>query len=182
MTKTLPMEAHELLPRHSGAFSDIDSEYFLEDHDYTSPSFGPLQRLYSFSKLYRRQRPRQKYKQLLCWALVTILSAVTFLVLFTVVFLPSYTHLPEHYQVLKRNCQASQIPGRGNVGNEKVFIAATLQDRDGLLLGGEWGAAIVELVQLLGPENVHLSIYENDASNLAQDSLHGLGKHLNCKF
>jgi hypothetical protein len=106
---------------------------------------------------------------------------ITFWIIFTAIFRPSYNIPPQHYKILERKCTESRDPGRGNVNNEKVFIAATLYDRNGLLVGGEWGTAVAELVQILGPENVHVSIYENDPDALAQDALYELGTRLDCE-
>ncbi|KAL8778402.1 MAG: hypothetical protein Q9213_007428 [Squamulea squamosa] len=41
----------------------------------------------------------------------------------------------------------------------------------GTLVEGHWGRAILELVELLGPNNVHLSVYEDDASPQAKAAL-----------
>jgi hypothetical protein len=81
---------------------------------------------------------------------------------------------------LERSCKNSTKPGRGNPNNEKVFIAASIYDHDGSLLAGQWGAAVLELVQLLGPQNVHLSVYENDPNIAATASLAKLGSQLKC--
>ena len=59
--------------------------------------------------------------------------------------------------------QQSTAPGRGNPRHEKVFIAASLYDPDGELALGQWGSRVLELIDLLGPDNVFLSIYENDS-------------------
>jgi hypothetical protein len=82
---------------------------------------------------------------------------------------------------LERSCKNSTKPGRGNPNNEKVFIAASIYDHDGSLLAGQWGAAVLELVQLLGPQNVHLSVYENDPNIAATASLAKLGSQLKCE-
>jgi hypothetical protein len=84
--------------------------------------------------------------------------------------------------VLERRCKNSTQPGRGNPNNEKVFIAASIYDHNGTLLAGRWGNTVVELVQLLGPQNVHLSVYENDPNDAARASLAKLGSQLNCEF
>lgn len=84
---------------------------------------------------------------------------------------PSYTHLPHHYQELRQRCIQSIIPGRANVNNEKVFIAASLYDPSGELTGGAWGESVLQLIDMLGPNNVFLSIYENDPDPLARASL-----------
>ena len=72
--------------------------------------------------------------------------------------------------------------GRGNVDSEKVLIAASLYDPDGTLLGEDWGSAVLNLVDLLGPQNVHLSIYENDATPQAQAALQSMEARVQCEF
>ncbi|KAL3444772.1 cryptococcal mannosyltransferase 1-domain-containing protein [Aspergillus insuetus] len=78
---------------------------------------------------------------------------------------PSYTHPPAHYTSLRRQVSQSEHPGRGNIRNEKVFIAASLYDPSGELARGAWGFSILQLITLLGEENVFLSIYENEIKN-----------------
>jgi hypothetical protein len=101
--------------------------------------------------------------------------------LFTALLLPSYTDLPPHYKSLRDACLDSSIPGRGNVHNEKVLIAAALYDPGGRLLRGDWGKAVIGLVELLGPDNAHLSVYENDADPMANEALEQLKSKLNCQ-
>ncbi|KAL8710623.1 MAG: hypothetical protein Q9220_004847 [cf. Caloplaca sp. 1 TL-2023] len=74
-------------------------------------------------------------------------------------------------RVLSKRCKESKEPGRGNIHNEKIFIAASLYDPDGTLVGGSWTRAVLDLEELLGPENVYISIYENDATQQAKDAL-----------
>ncbi|MCJ1397146.1 hypothetical protein MMC11_000338 [Xylographa trunciseda] len=81
---------------------------------------------------------------------------------------------------LQRRCQESKQLGRGNVNHEKIFIVATLHDREGTLVSGDWGSAVSELVDMLGPANVHLSVYENDPDTRAKASLENLAKSLSC--
>jgi hypothetical protein len=103
-------------------------------------------------------------------------------VLFTILFRPSYSHLPSHYIALQKRCQSSFTPGRGNVHNEKIFIVAALDDPGGLLLSGAWGKAVLELVELLGPDNVHVSVYENDADDAAKEALASFKEKLRCNL
>lgn len=100
---------------------------------------------------------------------------------FTATFRSSDNSPPEHYKDLQRRCRESKEPGRGNPNSEKVFIAAALYDYHGLLAGGDWATAVWELVQLLGPENVHLSVYEDDVDELTKASLERLGTPLDCE-
>lgn len=140
--------------------------------------------LQTCKRLRRGRNRRQQRRQCLYWAAWGIASVpwiLVFLVYFTAIFVPSYTNWPEHYRGLERSCKNSTQPGRGNPNNEKVFIAASIYDHDGTLLAGQWGSAVLELVQLLGPQNVHLSVYENDPNIAAKASLAKLGDQLKCK-
>lgn len=75
----------------------------------------------------------------------------------------------------------STIPGRGNVNKEKILIAAALYDPGGDLIRGDWGKAVRGLVELLGPDNVHLSVYENDADVAANEALEQFKSTLDCQ-
>jgi ZIP family zinc transporter len=94
-----------------------------------------------------------------------------FLVVFTSIFFPSYTVRPAHYKELRQRALNSTIPGRANPHNEKVFIAAALTEDKGHLTSGGWGRSVLQLVDLLGPDNVHLSIYEDNADAETKQSL-----------
>jgi Cryptococcal mannosyltransferase 1 len=201
MAKLWRSQEYELLdPRRAssdssqfGSSSDRDFENDstrrFDSQTISSPSWGswPLRlALQTCSRLRRgrRRRSRKPRRQCLYWTIWTLAAIpwiLVFLVYFTAVFVPSYTNWPEHYQVLEKRCRDSKEPGRGNPNNEKVIIAASIYDHDGTLLAGQWGDAVVELVQLLGPENVHLSIYENDPNEAAKSSLAKLGSQLKCK-
>lgn len=123
-----------------------------------------------------------KRSQLCCYIVASCAGLLLLLVLFTVLLLPSYTDLPPHYRSLRDACLESSIPGRGNVRNEKILIAAALYDPGGSLLRGDWGKAVMGLVELLGPDNVHLSVYENDADPAANEALEQFKSKLNCQF
>jgi Cryptococcal mannosyltransferase 1 len=94
------------------------------------------------------------------------------------VFYPSYTSLPRHYQELRDQVKSSSQPGRGNPRHEKIFIAASIRDRHGRLARGVWADKVLELVELLGPDNVFLSIYENDAGAVGRAALQELEERL----
>jgi hypothetical protein len=183
-------EEYELLPR-----SSLDSDHY-EQHVSPKPKVRLASRLWTrsfwlgFSRrhtypisahLHRYCGSHRKLMRRLIWTLALLLSVLFVLVIFTATFRPSYNSPPEHYKALQRRCRESKEPGRGNPNSEKVFIAATLYDYHGLLVGGDWASAVRELVQLLGPENVHLSVYENDADEQAKASLERLGKLLDCE-
>jgi hypothetical protein len=135
----------------------------------------------SFYRCFCSSISRRHFFRGLRWLMVVTPGVVVVLVVFTFIFLPSYTHRPAHYDALQEKCQQSEDKGRGNVNKEKVFIAATLHDPAGQLLNGEWGHAITTLVDLLGPENVYLSIYENDADSGASQALDWLNSIVECR-
>lgn len=108
------------------------------------------------------------------------MSFTTVLIIFTAAFRPSYSSPPDHYRILRRKCEEFRELGRGNIKNEKIFIAASLYDPEGTLVGGDWGSAVANLVELLGPQNVYLSVYENDASSQAKVSLEGMKTKIQC--
>jgi len=112
-------------------------------------------------------------------ALIPILTVIV--ILMTGIFLPSYTHEPTHYQELRRRTLQDDLSGRANIYNEKVFIATSLYDHNGGLVAGAWGRAVLKLVQILGPENVFVSIYENDPDEIAKAGLDSFAKLLTCE-
>jgi hypothetical protein len=128
------------------------------------------------------RRKKRSARRVFCYTLVTITCCTIALVIFTILFRPSYTHLPDHYKALQKRCLSSSTPGRGNVNNEKIFIAAALYDPGGTLLGGDWGKMLLGLVELLGPDNVHVSVYENDADDAAKVALASFKDRLGCRL
>lgn len=111
----------------------------------------------------------------------SFLAFVVLSVIVSALFFPSYTHRPLHYKALADRMQLSDRPGRGNPYQEKVFIAASIFDRKGDLLGGSWGQSILDLVDLLGPDNVFVSIYENDSGAKGMQALELFGRRLPCE-
>ncbi|KAK5111435.1 hypothetical protein LTR62_004887 [Meristemomyces frigidus] len=97
------------------------------------------------------------------------------------VFYPSYSSPPRHYLELRRQIQATpNVPGRGNTKNAKVFVAASLYDQQGELLSGHWGDSVTRLVDLLGPENVHVSVYEDNPDAKSKAVLDEFAASLTC--
>ena len=129
------------------------------------------------------RRHRRRHALLAWFRLVsyTFTSAVVASLLLTTLFFPSYTKLPPHYHDLLRRMSRSTLSGRGNPLQEKVFIAASIYDRDGQLARGAWGQSVLSLINLLGPRNVHLSIYENDAGLEAARALKELERKIDCE-
>lgn len=50
------------------------------------------------------------------------------------------------------------------------------------LIKGEWGKRVAQLVNLLGKDNVYLSVYENDSGQKTKDALQGLKARVECEF
>lgn len=141
----------------------------------------------------RRSRTRARRISRLCscslrsfYRKVALLLYAFFATILTVVvvggiFFPGYTHLPPHYEALRRQAADSDLPGRANLQHEKVFIAASIFDKGGKLANGPWAENILHLIDLLGPENTFLSIYVNDAGPLAKEALEMLEKRVTCE-
>ena len=114
-----------------------------------------------------------------CYSFCGILLA---LVLFIALFLePSYTKLPSHYQSLKTRIESSEDYGRANPENQKIFIAASIYDQGGHVLGGAWGEAVLKLINMLGNRNVFLSIYENTSDEAAQVAQYNFERRVQCQ-
>ncbi|KAI9713982.1 MAG: hypothetical protein M1820_000712 [Bogoriella megaspora] len=85
-----------------------------------------------------------------------------------------------HYGVLRQRASNSSVAGRANPSNEKVFIVSSIYDPNGALTGGAWGQTVLDLIDILGPTNVFLSVYENDPSELAEASLDDFRRAVHC--
>jgi hypothetical protein len=108
------------------------------------------------------RRRKRSVLRLIYWIVFSIPYFLILLVLIAGIFFPSYTVRPAHYNELRQRALDSTEPGRANPYGEKVFIAASLYEEKGNLASGAWGKAVLQLIDLLGPENVHLSIYEDN--------------------
>lgn len=124
-----------------------------------------------------RRHPRQTLFRIFKFLFVVLLA----LFVLTPIVAPSYTKLPAHYVELESRCAVATKPGCANPFREKVFISISLYDKDGRLVGGKWGETILELINLIGPNNVFLSIYENDVSSEGTTALEEFGKKVPCK-
>ena len=142
-------------------------------------SGGSRLSLASFSLLATRRRRSLP----LCVAqLITLFFYFVFtLVTLCGVLFPSYSHQPPHYVHLSQRIQALGPAGRGNIHNEKVFIAASIYDNHGHLLGGEWGERLRQLIEIIGPENVFLSIYQNDVDEGARLAMDTYAHTVSCE-
>lgn len=170
--------------------SDIDSGY------YTSPKRPRLSWLLAWSWIQLRpatfraiqtrsslpSRKRLWYCCLLYYISSSITCSTAVFIIFTALFRPSYTNLPAHYKTLQKRCSDSSKTGQGNVNNEKIFITTVLYDPRGNLIGGDWDNAVLSLVDLLGPDNAHLSIHENGADFAANTAFGNFQKKFRCKW
>ncbi|KAL1965003.1 hypothetical protein VTN77DRAFT_6203 [Rasamsonia byssochlamydoides] len=198
--RLLHPDEYELVER-----SSIDSQetFNLDDADFASHPLNkpnilrrersPLSRLLSASlsgfrcitrspRASRRRAPccGRLYARRICFVLHVLTGVLVVVVILTFIFRPSYTHLPSHYKSLQQSVRQSNAPGRGNPRNEKVFIAASLYDEGGELARGQWGQAVLDLIDLLGEENVYLSIYENDSGEEGGRALHEFSERVPC--
>ncbi|KAI1078936.1 glycosyltransferase family 69 protein [Whalleya microplaca] len=105
------------------------------------------------------------------------------LVVGTPILSPSYTRPPQHYQDLESRCQGSFTePGCANLFNEQIFISVSLYDEGGHLANGRWGSDLLDLIHLIGHDNVFLSIYENDSGPEGAEALQSLKTRLLCRY
>ena len=122
-----------------------------------------------------------RLRRLLILSLYVCVSGLFILIAFTAAFRPSYTKLPRNYHALYRRILHSKELGRGNPNNETIFIAISLYDKGGQLASGPYGQSILDLIDLLGPDNVFLSIYENDSGKEAEEALMSLKERVKCQ-
>ena len=134
------------------------------------------------SRRTHRRRAGNAWCQLrrLCFLFQSIFAITVLAAVFIAIARPSYSRPPARYQELRNRAETSSEAGRANPTNKKVFIAASIFDRDGDLARGAWGRAVLGLVDLLGPSNVFLSIYENDAGPVAKVALEELEEKVTC--
>lgn len=185
------MEEVELLRRtpSNGGSSDDDlaqpASYVLDDfEDDTSATLSlpttRAPRWLGWSRAHNLlpSRHRRSLRHQLCHILALISYSVVALVVICGAFFPSYSDPPERYINLRK---ALEKTGTVNARNEKIYIAASLYDKDGELLSGPWGHAVLGLIDILGADNVFLSIYENDASEKSQQAMRELETRLTCQ-
>lgn len=128
-----------------------------------------------------KSRIRNGWRHRLALLVCSLILLVSIVVLITGIFFPSYTRLPAHYRALQERIRAGNRTGRGNTHNEKIFIAASIYDPGGMLAGGDWGRNVLDLVEILGPEHVFLSIYENDSGDEAMAALADFETQVPCE-
>jgi len=136
-------------------------------HTRTTPAFRSVGRL--------------RLRRLIGMAMITLLSLAVVVILLVAVLYPSYSHPPQHYNTLRAHALMSTGHGRANIHNEKVFIASSIYDKQGKLASGPWAQNLLDLVDLLGPENVFLSVFEDDPDSLARTSLERFSERVQCE-
>ncbi|RAL05095.1 uncharacterized protein BO80DRAFT_452026 [Aspergillus ibericus CBS 121593] len=166
----------------------MTSGFYYPDESRRAPLWS---RLFSSTYAgYRHLKPSSsrrpgRYRRFLvrriCHYLYAVVGIVLTLVALTSFFRPSYSRPPPHYLSLRDAVSQSTEPGRGNPRHEKVFIAASLYDHTGELARGHWGDSVVRLIELLGPDNVFLSIYENDSGPEGENALRELAERVTCR-
>lgn len=144
----------------------------------TLPGSGPNPKSRTSRKLTREIGPRLFLARAIGRALLLVLISFVALSVYKGMFSPSYANLPPRYVELEESIKLSTKSGRGNIDNEKVFIAANIVDDT--LIRGAWGTQLLALVDLLGEDNVFVSIYENDSGNGTSNALRHLQQQLKC--
>jgi len=179
---------YELLPRDS-----FDEEAKDHQESHTPPPswlarLGAKLRLTKFpdraayAHYVTPRRRKRSVLRLAYWTIFSVPYILIFLVLFASIFFPSYTVRPAHYNELRKRATETTDPGRANPYHEKVFITASLYEEKGNLVSGAWGKAVLKLIDLLGPENVHLSVYEDNADLKTKQALVEFRQRVPCEL
>ncbi|KAL1305644.1 hypothetical protein AAFC00_007238 [Neodothiora populina] len=103
-----------------------------------------------------------------------------FIISIIAIFFPSYTHPPAHYTTLRERVLAASQAGQANLDNEKIYIAAAVPFPQAELPNGPWGTQLLDLVRILGPDNVFLSVYINEPGHYSDKNLIDFAKSVNC--
>ena len=154
------MHHYEQLPRDSAELDTLDVQ---------EPPHRPkvIRQVSNSLRLWRFRRPRLlRYGKLLIRIALAAVAVLLALIVLTPILLPSYSRRPEHYNGT-------------NPHNETVFIAANIVDED--LIRGSWGQSILELIDIVGKENVFLSIYENDSGPGTRAALKDFANKVPCE-
>lgn len=163
---------------------DDDKSYELDDFGDNQPysRLLPNNGTRSRSHVAVRDRPRARTRRSAVYYFARLLQALPvvlgLLIATAGIFFPSYSNPPERYQNLR--FQAEQEHGYVNTNNEQIFIAATLHDPQGELVSGAWGRSVLRLIDILGPENVFLSIYEDNPDDAAKIALKDFQAQVGC--
>ncbi|MCJ1258740.1 hypothetical protein MMC24_006573 [Lignoscripta atroalba] len=172
LTKTPILRQRTILPKSLSTFIPPRVRRLLSRHG------GHISR--SRLSRHRGQCIPRALSRRLCLIFQVILCILIVLFLFAAILRPSYTRLPSHYEALRARALGSGESGRANPSKEKVFIAISLYDKGGHLVNGAWGQSVLNLINLLGEDNVFLSIYENDGGAEAERALNDFESKLRC--
>ncbi|THX88034.1 hypothetical protein D6D05_01921 [Aureobasidium pullulans] len=145
---------------------DMDTHNQEPAHGWSKPAF--------------RIRRRVRFRRCVWMTIVALPTLVILVIILIATLHPSYSHPPHHYHVLRGRALGSTQPGRANPRHEKIFIASSIYDKQGRLAAGEWGKGVLALVDLLGPDNVFLSVFEDDPDTLATAALQHFTKQIKC--
>lgn len=194
-------EDYALLPRTASSNGtpdgtmSFDVELEAAEDSYLAHSrpsaLWPLRRLFKQRHILRlhnngRFEPARLFRKhsrltRLCCLLYHLWCAVVVLVVIFGIFIPSYSNPPQRYSDLRARVLSNSGAGAANPHNEKVFIAATLYDRQGQLVSGDWGLSVKKLIDILGTDNVFLSLYENDPDEDSKQALDDFRGSLSCE-
>ncbi|KFY94453.1 hypothetical protein V500_03241 [Pseudogymnoascus sp. VKM F-4518 (FW-2643)] len=155
---------------------------FVAD-DHTSNALKASYQQNAFFQWFRLARPRvlRRRNRLLFLTLRFILWVFSTFLILVPILAPSYTRPPQHYRDLSERCAGpNAAAGCANPFNEQIFIAISLYDKEGYLLGGDWGCLLLELIHIVGESNVFLSIYENDNAPGGTAALDAFRAKLRC--
>lgn len=178
----IPRTSHDsddLLQLERAASNSSQASSFADLLPYSVQQFLKGSTYVHYITLRRRKR---SVLRLISWTLISIPLVCLSLVLVASIFAPSYTNAPPHYKILKQNVISSKAPGRANPRNEKIFIAASLYEDHGELTSGPWAKSVLELVDLIGPANVFLSVYEDNPRNETRQSLLDFEAQMICMY
>ena len=159
------------------------SYYFSWFYPFSNRSFRkPIRHgrkrstLFQRFKCIRLHRPSAR----LCTYVLAIFVLLLALTILTAILNPSYSTPPIHYVNLRARVENSEDYGRANPEHQKIFIAASLYDSGGHLLDGDWGRAVLNLIDILGNRNVYLSIYETYSDEAGQLAHFKFDKKVQC--
>ena len=164
------------LPRRLLTLEDDDPTYLEEKPRQASSAWALLTSFRPYRPIFRASR-LSIFKCLLRLCVGTILTLM-FLSICHGTFRTSYSNPPEQYRDLEAHVSSSTYAGRANAANQKIFIAANIIDEE--LIRGHWGKSLMSLVDVLGPSNVFVSVYENDSNPGTSAALRDLGDKLPC--
>jgi hypothetical protein len=145
---------------------DVRPAYKFEYASYPRQSWS-ARYILTWNRFCGRTGPFGRLRRVLIRCVLVFVLVVMTLLVVTPIWNPSYTYKPKHY---------SGTNPRG----EKVFIAANIIDKD--LINGPWGEAVLGLIDIIGPQNAFLSIYENDSGQETKEALRELAAKVKCEY